>query len=378
MNIWARVYESAPFIYLDNGMTTLAVDGLTKRFGSLTVVDSFKLDVEPGELVSLLGPSGCGKSTILRMIAGLLEPDGGVIKIGDDDVTWTATHKRSIGLVFQSYALFPHMSVFENVAFGLRQRRVAEEKLHHGVMEALSMVRMDALAHRMPRELSGGQQQRVALARAVAPRPTLLLLDEPLSNLDAKLRDTMRIEIRRLQQELGLTTLFVTHDQEEALTMSDKICVLSDGRLQQIGTPREVYEHPATGFVAEFFGRSNVFEGKIRTESDHTRIDLGDGFDVLATGVPKTLSDGQSVRVTIRQESISVSQEKINGVENLFKARLTLASFAGSAMQFMLRLEGGAELYAELPAGRNRDMPEQGTQLYIGWNAGDVIVTPLS
>ena len=358
-------------------MATLVVDGLTKRFGALTVVDNFALDVGPGEFVSLLGPSGCGKSTILRMIAGLLEPDGGIIRIGDDDVTWVPTHKRSIGLVFQSYALFPHMSVFENVAFGLRQRRTPEEKLRDDVAKALSMVRMDGLAHRMPRELSGGQQQRVALARAAAPRPTLLLLDEPLSNLDAKLRDTMRIEIRRLQRELGITTLFVTHDQEEALTMSDKICVLSDGRLQQIGTPREVYEHPATGFVAEFFGRSNVFEGRIKKEKDNARIDLGGGFEVLAGGVPDEIPDGQQVRVTIRQESIRVSPGRISGVENLFEARLALVSFAGSAMQFMLTLDSGAELYAELPAGRGRDMPVQGALLHVGWSAHDIIVTPI-
>ncbi|GAB5468458.1 MAG: ABC transporter ATP-binding protein [Rhodospirillales bacterium] len=359
-------------------MSTLIVRNLTKRFGALTVVDDFALSVRQGELVSLLGPSGCGKSTILRMIAGLLEPDEGQVEIAAKDVTWLPTHKRNIGLVFQSYALFPHMSVFENVAFGLRQRRVAEAELRERVLGALAMVRMEALAQRMPRELSGGQQQRVALARAVAPRPALLLLDEPLSNLDAKLRDSMRIEIRRLQQELSITTLFVTHDQEEALTMSDKICVLSEGRLQQTGTPREVYEHPATGFVAAFFGRSNVFSGRVGALGDKIRIDLGGGIEVLAASLPTGLGDGDAVAVTLRQESIAVTEGEAAGLDNVFAARLDLVSFAGAAMQFVLTLDNGAELSAELPAGRGRSAPAQGSQVWVAWSADDVIVTAAS
>lgn len=358
-------------------MAALNVEKLTKRFGSLTVVNDFELDVNPGELVSLLGPSGCGKSTILRMIAGLLEPDDGTIRIEGQEITWLPPHKRSIGLVFQSYALFPHMSVFENVAFGLRQRRVREEELRERVVEALGMVRMDGLEHRMPGELSGGQQQRVALARAVAPRPALLLLDEPLSNLDAKLRDTMRVEIRRLQQELSITTLFVTHDQEEALTMSDRICVLAEGQLQQVGTPRDVYEHPATTFVAEFFGRSNVFDGVVTSVDETSHIDLGNGIVVATATIPDGIGTGDKVRVSVRQEAIIVSTDDLPELDNVFKARLEFVSFAGAAMQLVLKLDNGAEFSAELPAGRGRAMPDQGTQINIGWRPDDVIVTAI-
>ncbi|MEZ5590057.1 MAG: ABC transporter ATP-binding protein [Gammaproteobacteria bacterium] len=290
-------------------MADLAISGLSKDFGDFKAVDNVSLHVEQGEFLSLLGPSGCGKTTILRMIAGLIEPDAGQIRIADDDITWRPVHKRNIGLVFQSYALFPHMSVFENVAFGLRQRNVNDTDIRNRVGEALQLVRLQGLEQRMPRELSGGQQQRVALARAIAPRPALLLLDEPLSNLDAKLRDTMRIELRLLQRELGLTTVFVTHDQEEALTMSDRICVLYAGKMQQIGSPRDVYDHPRTPFVAEFFGRSNTLEGRVQGTGLPLRIRLTDDAELIAQTAPQGLQDGAPVRVTLRRESLHLSLE---------------------------------------------------------------------
>ena len=353
-------------------MSVLQIRGLAKSFGTVAAVRDFEIDVEPGSLVSLLGPSGCGKSTILRMIAGLLDPDAGSIRIGNRDVTWMPPHRREIGLVFQSYALFPHMSVFDNVAFGLRERRVPRPEIQTRVAEALELVRLGELGHRMPRELSGGQQQRVALARAIAIRPALLLLDEPLSNLDAKLRDTMRIELRRLQQELSITTLFVTHDQEEALTMSDRVCVLNAGVLQQVGTPREVYDEPANAFVAEFFGRSNSLEGRVASRAEG--LLACDGVTMRAAHIPDGLTDGAPVRVTLRQEAIAVGPTPMTRFDNAFSGRLELVSFAGSAVQFVLRLESGLELVAEMPAERGVELPAVGAAMHLGWRAEDVIV----
>ena len=238
-------------------MVELALQRLTKRYNDLPVVAGIDLAVASGEFVSLLGPSGCGKTTVLRMVAGLIAPTSGAVIIGGADVTALPPHRRRLGLVFQSYALFPHLSVFDNVAFGLRRQGVRGEEIKRRVGETLELVRLGHVAARLPRQLSGGQQQRVALARAVAPRPQILLLDEPLSNLDALLRDEMQIEIKRLQRELGITSLFVTHDQAEALSLSDRVCVLNNGRVQQVGAPEEIYHAPANGFVAGFIGRSN-------------------------------------------------------------------------------------------------------------------------
>ena len=358
-------------------MADLAITGLSKRYGDFVAINNVSLRVEEGEFISLLGPSGCGKTTILRMLSGLIEPDAGQIRIGGEDVTWRPVHKRNIGLVFQSYALFPHMSVFENVAFGLRQRGVSGSDLAKRVGEALGLVRLEGLEQRFPRELSGGQQQRVALARAIAPRPALLLLDEPLSNLDAKLRDTMRIELRLLQRELGLTTVFVTHDQEEALTMSDRICVLHDGEVQQTGSPREVYDHPRTPFVAEFFGRSNTLEGHIDSLGEHARIRLEDSTELIATKLPEGLRQGAAVKITLRRESLRLSLDRPDKVQNSFAGTLELSSFAGNTMIYVVRLVNGLELSAEQKAGRGRDELSPGAQVYLSIAPDDVIVTTL-
>lgn len=355
-------------------MATLEIDKLTKRFGSVLAVDSFALDVEQGAFVSLLGPSGCGKSTILRMIAGLLEPDGGVIRVSGKEVTWLPPNKRNIGLVFQSYALFPHMSVFENVAFGLRRRRIEEAEIKSRVGEALDLVRLGGLDRRLPRELSGGQQQRVALARAIAPQPALLLLDEPLSNLDAKLRDVMRFELRRLQQDLSITTVFVTHDQEEALTMSDRICVLSDGVLQQYGSPREIYDHPATPFVAEFFGRSNGFAASVASAGEAASVALSDGVILKTTHLPPGAQAGDPVHVTIRQESVKLLDAGAEAANDGVLGTLELVSFAGSTAQFVVRLPGGIELNAETRVGRGGALPTAGSPVRIDIDPADVIV----
>ena len=353
-------------------MATLEIHGLTKRFGPVVAVDAFTLEIEQGKFVSLLGPSGCGKSTILRMVAGLLEPDAGTIRIGAEDVTWRPPHRRNIGLVFQSYALFPHMSVFENVAFGLRRRRIDEAAIRRRVFETLALVRLSGLERRLPSELSGGQQQRVALARAIAPQPALLLLDEPLSNLDAKLRDTMRFELRRLQQDLGITTVFVTHDQEEALTMSDRICVLAEGVLQQVGTPRQIYDAPGTAFVAEFFGRSNGFDGRVVAAGAPATVALSENVALATSHLPASFAPGDPVRVTIRQESVAISGDGAGGLTGTME----LVSFAGSTAQFLVRLPDGIELNAETRVGRGQTLPEAGRPVRVVIAPEDVIVMP--
>jgi len=354
-------------------MATLHIDGLTKTFSGTRAVDGFSLDVAQGQFVSLLGPSGCGKSTILRMIAGLMEPDAGTIRIGGTDVTHAPPNKRNIGLVFQSYALFPHMNVFENVAFGLRRRRMAEAEVAARVAESLAMVRLTGLEQRLPRQLSGGQQQRVALARAIAFRPALLLLDEPLSNLDAKLRDTMRVELRRLQQELSITTLFVTHDQEEALTMSDLVCVLSHGVLQQTGDPRSVYEQPQTPFVAEFFGRSNAFDGTV-VAADRVRLDGGP--ELASARMPAGCAAGSPVRVTVRHDTVVAvpAGAALPETPNRFAGTLLLASFAGSNAQYVIRLEDGTEITAESRIGREAALPPAGAPMTVAVVPSDVLV----
>jgi len=244
-------------------MARLVIEHLSKRYGETSVVKDLSLDIPQGEFLVLLGPSGCGKTTTLRMVAGFIEPSGGSITLDGRDVTTLPPWKRNTGLVFQSYALFPHLTVDENVAFGLEMRKVPAQEMRERVCEALRLVRLDGFGDRLPRQLSGGQQQRVALARALAFRPDVLLLDEPLSNLDAKLREEVRVEIRELQQKLGITTVMVTHDQDEALSMADRLVVMAHGEVQQVGSQRDLYERPAGRFVASFVGRSNFLEGSL-------------------------------------------------------------------------------------------------------------------
>jgi putative spermidine/putrescine transport system ATP-binding protein len=243
-------------------VSAVSLSNIVKRFGDYTAVHQMSLDIEEGSFVTLLGPSGCGKTTTLRMIAGLLDPSEGEISIKGKRVNDVPIHKRNLGLVFQNYALFPHKTVADNVAFGLNYRNVGKEEARRKVAEALELVQLPDLGARYPKELSGGQQQRIALARAIVIEPDVLLLDEPLSALDANLREDMRVELKRIQQSIGVTTVFVTHDQTEALAMSDQIIVMSEGRVEQIGAPEEVYNTPATEFVAQFLGASNLLSAK--------------------------------------------------------------------------------------------------------------------
>src|SRR5688572_17513103 len=272
-------------------MTSVQLRDISKRFGETLALDRISLEISAGELFFLLGPSGCGKSTLLRLIAGLHDPDGGRILFSGEDVTGLGTEKRNAVMCFQSYALWPHMSVKENIRFGLAVRKLPRAEAEGRISDVLGLVRMTEYADRKPNQLSGGQQQRVALARAIAVRPAVLLLDEPLSNLDAKLRHEMRSEIRRICKESGLTTIYVTHDQKEALSVADRIAVLKDGRLMQIGTPGELYHRPASAFVADFIGQTNLVKG-IAVEAERGVVLVETSIGRLAANV----RDGENVR----------------------------------------------------------------------------------
>ncbi|MCH2141374.1 MAG: ABC transporter ATP-binding protein [Phycisphaerales bacterium] len=284
-------------------MTMIRMEGLVKRYGTVTAVNGIDLTINSGELFFLLGPSGCGKTTLLRMLAGFLEPTAGMLFFDDRDVTATPANKRQTGMVFQSYALWPHLTVRQNVAYGLEVRKVQSAQRDQRVMEALEAVQLAALADRKPNALSGGQQQRVALARALVVEPSIVLLDEPLSNLDARLRQRMRSEIRRICKDRGLTGVYVTHDQEEAMSMADRIALLKDGAIEQIGTPEEMYGKPRTRFVAEFLGDTNLIQGTIAgQQGDLAGIQTPLG-ELLSASPASNLPDGGNVTCSIRPEA---------------------------------------------------------------------------
>lgn len=287
-------------------MTALNCSNISKSYGRLKVLNNVSLSIEKGELVTLLGPSGCGKTTLLRSIAGLADIDEGSIVLEGRDVTRTPIHKRHIAMVFQSHALFPHMSVADNVAFGLKMQGVASEEREERVKKALSLVRLDAYVSRMPHELSGGQQQRVAIARAIVTNPTALLLDEPFGALDRKLREALQVELRRVTKELGITAIFVTHDQEEAVVLSDRVAVMEGGVIQQIAPANEVYENPANEFVASFMGFQNILDAKIDgVEGGQTRLKIGDA-SVLADAVAP--AGAKDIRFAIRAERVALKR----------------------------------------------------------------------
>jgi spermidine/putrescine transport system ATP-binding protein len=331
------------------GSQGVALDAVSKRFEGVTAVDDVTLEVESGEFFSLLGPSGCGKTTSLRMIAGFERPDAGRILIGDLEVTETPAHKRPVNTVFQSYALFPHLTVEQNVAFGLRFTDVPKSEGRRRVGEVLELVSLGGFGGRRPHQLSGGQQQRVALARALVLSPSVLLLDEPLGALDAKLRRGLQVELKALQRDVGITFLYVTHDQEEALTMSDRLAVMHGGRIQQLGSPREVYEEPATAFVADFLGVSNLMSG---TCDGAGRVTV-DGLVLEARqgGMPAS----GAVRVTIRPERVEIQPGAEEG-PNRLRCTVSELVYLGPTTQVIVRTPGG-ELLQALLANTGHDLP---------------------
>lgn len=323
-------------------MASVELRGLTKRFGSLAVVDNVSLRIDHGQLVCLLGPSGCGKTTTLRLIAGFLEPSEGEINVGDRIVSSTARtlppEQRKMSMIFQSYALWPHMTVAENILYGLRLRKVPRETMAKKLKEILQTTRLEPLAQRYPGELSGGQQQRVALARALIVEPETLLLDEPLSNLDANLREEMRFEIRRLHDQYRYTTVYVTHDQSEAMTTADLIAVMNAGKIDQLGTPEDIYDRPQSEFVARFIGASNVINGTAR---DHDHISFS-GATLQVSGA--RLDPGAPAVVAIRQHDIQLSTQPPQTSANAVKAIVTRQVFLGASRDYMVETNDGTTL----------------------------------
>ncbi|NSZ17303.1 ABC transporter ATP-binding protein [Agrobacterium vitis] len=319
-------------------MSFLRIAAVSKSFAANTVVKEFDLPVNKGEFISFLGPSGCGKTTVLRMVAGFETPSSGSIVIDGQDVTKLPPNRRRIGMVFQAYALFPNMNVFDNVAFGLKIAKKPKAEIHSRVMEMLKLIHLDHLAERYPYQMSGGQQQRVALARALAPKPQVLLLDEPLSALDAKIRVSLREEIRQIQRQLGITTVFVTHDQEEALSISDRIVVMNGGRADQIGTPSEIYNHPQTRFVASFVGTLNLIDAKVTDTSSNTIL-IGD--QQISLKKPLGKANGETVTVALRPEAGSPAEGAKGDVR--ISGKVTSSHFLGSVIRTRLDV-GGATL----------------------------------
>jgi len=350
-------------------MSFVRLESVTKRFGDFTAVESFSLSIDKGEFVSLLGPSGCGKTTTLQMIAGLQEPTGGRIYLDGEDITRKKPNQRGLGIVFQSYALFPHMTVAENVSFGLEMRRVSRAERERRVSRSLDQVQLAEFAKRFPKDLSGGQRQRVALARALVIEPPVLLLDEPLSNLDAKLREDMQLELRALQQTLGVTTLLVTHDQAEALSMSDRIVVMNEGRAVQVDSPLAMYEHPASAFVSRFVGKTNLLEGVVTTlHADGAGVRVADH---TLSGLGSDLTVGQPVNVSLRPEKLSVSRDP---VEASIPGEINTSIFLGNHWLYQIDSPLGALLVSE----PNRGAPpfRRLEQVHVHWRHEGIRLMP--
>jgi putative spermidine/putrescine transport system ATP-binding protein/spermidine/putrescine transport system ATP-binding protein len=322
--------------------------GIVKRFGNVTAVEKMDLDIPEGSMVTFLGPSGCGKTTLLRMLAGLETPTEGDIFVKGKRINDTPIHKRNLGMIFQNYALFPHKTIFDNVGFGLKYRDVPREQLREKVMRALEMVRLPGVENRKPAQLSGGQQQRIALARAIVIEPDVLLMDEPLSALDENLREDMRREVDNLQRRLGVTTIFVTHDQREALSMSDKIVVMRDGSKLQEGDPEEVYNRPANHFVADFLGHSNFLSGEVLDQDENlirVRVETGDIILARQQGAWKT---GNAVELVVRAQRFEVigqSDFSPTADMNHFKGRIKDKSYMGGEVSYFVELDSGREIH---------------------------------
>jgi spermidine/putrescine transport system ATP-binding protein len=347
--------------------------GLTKRFGAMTAVDALDLDVEAGSFFALLGPSGCGKTTTLRMIGGFEEPTDGSVHLGGEDITDRPAFKREVNTVFQSYALFPHLDVERNVAFGLERRKVEREEKRRRVAEALELAQLTGFERRKPGQLSGGQQQRVALARALVNRPRALLLDEPLGALDLRLRRQLQLELKRIQQEVGITFVHVTHDQEEAMTMADEIAVMNEGRVEQRGSAIELYERPRTAFVAQFLGTSNLIAGTLSPDGGFI-AKSGERLRVPPGDVPKG-----GVSAGVRPEKISLLHNGASapaGADNVLRGTLKISSFLGTAIQYVVDAGGEELTVVEQNRGAVDPAPQPGGPVTLAWRPEHTFVVP--
>ena len=362
------------------GEVVVQLEQVVKAFGKMVAVDHLDLQIQRGEFFSMLGPSGCGKTTTLRLIGGFEEPTEGVVRLDGRDVTDLPAFKRDVNTVFQSYGLFPHLNVFDNVAFGLRRRHVASAEVARRVNEALELVNLGRMAKRRPSMLSGGQQQRVALARALVNRPKVLLLDEPLGALDLKLRKQMQLELKRIQSEVGITFIFVTHDQEEAMTISDRIAVMNRGRIEQLGRPEDVYERPATVFVAEFLGASNLLEGTYRGVQDGWGwVELAGGSKVRVPADPSRTS-GQRLRVGVRPEKINVypgGAASPQEGENVMPATLKSAVFTGVSYQYFFETPDHGQVSAFDRNAGSGPVANPGGAVRLAWRPEHTFVMPL-
>ena len=356
----------------------IAVENVTKRFGALAAVNGVSLAVGEGEMFTLLGPSGCGKTTLLRLLAGFYTPDAGTIRFGDRVVNDVPPHERGIGMVFQNYALWPHMTVAENVAYGLKLRKVAAADRARRTGEALEKVGLSGLGERYPGQLSGGQQQRVALARALVLNPQMLLLDEPLSNLDAKIRVQVRAEIRKLQKELAITAVYVTHDQEEALAMSDRIAVFNLGQTCQVGPPKALYERPANRFVADFIGINNLVDGTVRSVQG-TSLRAETALGEIAAIHDGRLAPGNRCVVCVRPENLALgttADGEPGGERNRFKATIALASYLGNTLRYEVDLGGGATFKVDIGDPWHHEQLAMGTAVALSCAPGSALAIP--
>jgi len=346
-------------------MAALELRDLTKSFGPVLAVAGLSLRIPSGEFVALLGPSGCGKTTTLQMIAGFVEPSGGDILVDGRSIIGVPPHRRNIGVVFQSYALFPHLTVFDNIAFGLRMRRLPDADIAPRVRRAQEIVRLDALEQRYPSELSGGQQQRVALARALVIEPSLLLLDEPLSNLDAQLREQMRFEIRQIQRSIAVTTVFVTHDQSEAMAVADRLVVMAAGRVRQIGTARQIYEDPADMFVAGFIGQANLLRGTVReVAGSEARIDMKTGDSLLARH-RGNLRPGDAAVLVVRPEDMRLAP-MAPSAGNAIAGSAVRISYLGASVTVGVQVQ---DTILSVTVPRDGSLPQDGERVFVGWPA---------
>ena len=340
---------------------------LSKAYGTFRAVDNISLQIKDGEFFSILGPSGCGKTTTLRLIAGFETPTSGEIYLHGQAIGETPAFQRPINTVFQNYALFPHMSVAQNVAFGLEMQRLPRKEIDLRVREALAMVRMSERANSRPSQLSGGQQQRVALARALVNRPSVLLLDEPLGALDLKLRKAMQFELKQIQQEVGITFIYVTHDQEEALTMSDRIAVMGHGHVLQCATPEEIYERPQSRYVADFIGETNFLEGELISAKGVAEVQLEPTLSIAAAAGERALAEGTQVTVAIRPEKIALSAT--NGDPSALRGSVREAVYIGTDMRYVVQLGERTQVVARVQnLGANRDQRfRRGDTVYVTW-----------
>jgi spermidine/putrescine transport system ATP-binding protein len=354
----------------DSKTANVRFENVTKRFGDVNAVDNLNLEVNAGEFFSLLGPSGCGKTTSLRMLGGFEEPSAGRIFIGGRDVTELAPYRRNVNTVFQSYALFPHLDVFENVAFGLRRQRVAKQEVKRRVGEMLEMVDLPNFERRQPSQLSGGQQQRVALARALVNQPRVLLLDEPMSALDAKLRRQMQVELKRIQSQVGITFIYVTHDQEEAMTMSDRLAVMWHGKIEGMGSPKDVYDNPTSEFVATFLGASNLLGGEIvRNEGGRVTVVTSGGVEIrVPTNRMPDLALRQ-VKVGVRPEKIDLAPEGSSPAPgcNSLVGRVRVSTFTGVGNQYIVETGAGIELTVYAQNLGLQFAPRSGDNVLLTW-----------